>query len=111
MNPAVAVAAVAFALGYAVVHAFGAWAVVRRRSAFGAAFFLAAVLLTVGGVAVAFGLPGAVPLVAGGALMASATSWRNARLVLRRVVPWRHVLRASAGVLTVLLAYLATAGR
>ncbi len=111
MSPGVAVVAVAFTFGYAVVNAFGAWAVVRRRSAFGAAFFIAAVLLTVGGVAVAFGLPGAVPLVSAGAVVASATSWRNARLVLRRVVPWRHVLRAAAGALCVALAYQAVAGR
>lgn len=111
MNTAVAVAAVVFAFGYAVVNAFGAWAVVRRRSAFGAAFFIAAVLLTVGGVAVGYGLPGAVPLVTAGALMASLTSWRNARIVLRRVVPWRHALRAAAGAVAVALTFLATAGR
>jgi hypothetical protein len=111
VNTAVAVAAVVFAFGYAVVNAFGAWAVVRRRSAFGAAFFIAAVLLTVGGVAVGYGLPGAVPLVTAGALMASLTSWRNARIVLRRVVPWRHALRAAAGAVAVVLTFLATAGR
>jgi hypothetical protein len=111
VNTAVAVAAVVFAFGYAVVNAFGAWAVVRRRSAFGAAFFVAAVLLTVGGVAVGYGLPGAVPLVTAGALMASLTSWRNARIVLRRVVPWRHALRAAAGAVAVVLTFLATAGR
>ena len=111
MNTAVAVAAVVFAFGYAVVNAFGAWAVVRRRSAFGAAFFIAAVLLTVGGVAVGYGLPGAVPLVTAGALMASLTSWRNARIVLRRVVPWRHALRAAAGAVAVVLTFVATSGR
>lgn len=111
MNAAAAVAAVVFAFGYAVVNAFGAWAVVRRRSAFGAAFFAAAVLLTVGGVAVGFGLPGAVPLVLAGAVTASLTSYRNARLVLRKVVPWRHALRAAAGVVAVALTLLATAGR
>ncbi len=111
MNAAAAVAAVVFTLGYAVVNAFGAWAVVRRRSAFGAAFFVAAVLLTVGGVAVGYGLPGAVPLVTAGALMASLTSWRNARLVLRRVVPWRHALRAAAGGVAIALTLLATSGR
>lgn len=111
MNAAAAVAAIVFAFGYAVVNAFGAWAVVRRRSLFGAAFFLAAVLLTVGGVAVGYGLPGAVPLVAAGALTASLTSYRNARAVLRRVVPWRHALRAAAGIVAVALTLLATAGR
>jgi len=111
MNTAVAVVAVVFVFGYAVVNAFGAWAVVRRRSAFGAAFFIAAVLLTVGGVAVGYGLPGAVPLVTAGALTASLTSWRNARLVLRRVVPWRHALRAAAGGVAIALTFLATAGR
>ncbi|MFU8888467.1 MAG: hypothetical protein ACNA8N_07715 [Trueperaceae bacterium] len=111
MSTSLTVAAVVFVFGYAVVNAFGAWAVVRRRSLFGAAFFGAAVLLTVGGVAVGYGLPGAVPLVTAGALTASLTSWRNARLVLRRVVPWRHALRAAAGGVAIALTVLATAGR
>ena len=103
-------AAATFALGYAVVNAFGAWTVVRRRSSIGAAFFVAAVLLTVGGVAVAYVLPAAVPLVAAGALAASLTSWWNARVLMRRVVPWRHLLRAAGGFVAVLLALLATRG-
>lgn len=103
--------AVAFALAYAIVNAFGAWAVVRHRSAMGAGFFVAAVLLTVGGVGLAYALQGALVLVTLGALAASATSYWHARARLRRVVPWRHLLRAAAGLTTVLAAWAALMSR
>lgn len=110
MSPAAGLAAILVALGYAVVNAFGTWMVVRRHSGVAAGFFLAAAILTVGGVAVAFALPGAVSWVAVGALFASLSSWLNARLVMRRVIAWRHGLRVLVGMLAVLLAYLATRG-
>ena len=96
------------ALGYAVVNAFGAWSVVRRRSAIAALFLAAAASLTIGAVAAGFGSAAATPFVAVGAVAASAASWWNARSVLRRVVAQRHLVRASAGVLATLLAFLAT---
>jgi hypothetical protein len=107
VNTGAGVAAIVVALVYALVNAFGAWMVSRRHSGVAAGFFGAAVALTVGAVAIAFGLPGAVGLVAIGALSASLSSWQNARLVMLRVVAWRHLLRASVGVLVVALAYLA----
>ena len=94
---------------YAVVNAFGAWAVLRRRRSVALAFMGVAVLLTVAAVAVAFERPVALPLTALGVVGASLTSQVNARLVLGRVVPWRHVLRAAFGATLVLL--VAFAGR
>jgi hypothetical protein len=100
----VAVVAFAAAIGYAAVNAFGAWAVVRRRSRVAAVFLVAAALLTVGAVALAFGSPSAAALVPLGALLASFASWWNARIVLRRMVPRRHALRALAGIAIAALA-------
>lgn len=105
-----AVAALAFAaaISYAAVNAFGAWAVVRRRSRVAAAFLVAAALLTVGAVALAFASPSAALWVPGGALLASLASWWNARIVLRRIVPRRHALRAVAGACVAALAVWAS---
>lgn len=111
MSPAVQAVAVVVAVGYAVVNAFGSWAVARRRASIGGAFFAAASFLIVGAVAVAFGLPGALPLVTVGVVTASLTSWWNARAVLRRVVPWRHALRAAAGLVVVALTLWAVGAR
>jgi hypothetical protein len=103
-----AVVAAFVALGYAVVNAFGAWAVVRRRSSIGATFFVAAVALTIGAVAIVFAMPSATQFVAFGAVTASIASWWNARVFLSRVVLRRHVARALAGAIATALAYLAT---
>jgi hypothetical protein len=103
-----AVVAAAVAVAYAVVNAFGAWAVVRRRSSIGAVFFVAAVALTIGAVAIAFGRPSATVFVAVGAAAASLGSWWNARVFLGRVEVSRHVARAAVGVAATVLADLAT---
>ncbi len=76
---------------YAVVNAFGAWAVSRRKPWLAALFILAASLLTVAAVALGYTLPLARVLLALGLVLASVTSWLNARIVLGRVV-WRHHL-------------------
>ena len=102
------VVALLVALAYAVVNAFGAWAVVRRRSSIGATFFGAAVLLTIGTVAIGYELRSATPFVGVGAALASLASWWNARVFLGRVVPRRHVARAVAGVVATALAYVGT---
>jgi hypothetical protein len=99
--------AVVLVAAYAVVNAFGAWAVAHRRHAVALAFMAISVVLTIGAVAVAFERPVALPLVIVGAVGASLTSQVNARVVLGRVVPWRHVLRALFGALLVLLVALA----
>jgi hypothetical protein len=110
VNTGAAVAAMVIALGYAVVNAFGTWMVARRNSGVAAGFFAAAISLTVGAMAVAFALPGAVVWVTSGALLASLSSWFNARLVMRRVVAWRHWVRFAVGVIVVASAYLAVRG-
>ncbi len=92
---------------YAVVNAFGAWAVANRRRTVALAFMAVAVLLTIAAVAIAFEHPVALPLTLLGAAGASLTSQVNARLVLGRVVPWRHVLRGAFGAALVLLVALA----
>ena len=105
---ALAALALAAATVYAAVNAFGAWAVVRRRSRVAAAFLVAAAILTVGAVALAFGSPSAAVLVPVGALLASLASWWNARIVLRRMVPRRHAVRAVAGACVAALAVWAS---
>jgi hypothetical protein len=82
---------------YAVVNAFGAWSVTRRRRSVALAFMAVATLLTVAAVALAFEHPSALVLTVVGAFAASVTSRINAALVLGRVVLWRHVLRAAFG--------------
>jgi hypothetical protein len=101
-------AAATVAVAYAVVNAFGAWAVVRRRSSIGAAFFLAAVALTIGAVAIVFARPSATVFVAVGAVAASMASWWNAKVLLRRIVIRRHLVRAAVGAAATVLTYLAT---
>ena len=97
-------------VGYAAVNAFGAWAVVRRRSSIGGTFFAAAVALMIGAVAIGYALPSATAFVAIGALLASFASWWNARVFLGRVVVGRHVARALVGAVAAVLAYVATRG-
>lgn len=83
--------------GYAVVNAFGAWAVVRRKSWVAALFMLAAAVLTVAAVALAYEVPGSLWLVAIGVVLASIMSFVNAAVMIGRVL-WRaHALRAIAG--------------
>jgi len=95
------VVAVVLVAAYAVINAFGAWAVLHRRRGVSLAFMTVAVVLTVAAVATAFARPVALPLTTLGAVGASIASQVNARVVLGRVVPWRHVLRASYGVAVV----------
>lgn len=98
---------VALVAAYAVVNAFGAWAVARRRRSVALAFMAVAVVLTVAAVALAFERPVALVLTAVGAVGASLTSRVNAALVLGRVVAWRHLLRAGFG--AALIAWVAVA--
>lgn len=104
------VLAVVLTAAYAVVNAFGAWAMLRRRQAVALGFMAAAVVLTVAAVATGFEHDSAFVLTLIGAVGASLTSWINARTVLGRVVPWRHVLRAAYGAVVVLLVGLALGG-
>ena len=103
----VGVLALTFALGYALANTFSAWALLRRSPAAAGLHFVAAAGLTVGGVAAAYGVREAVPLVAGGALLAVAAALRIAWVGLRRPPPWRLFARIGAGALAVLFAQLA----
>jgi drug/metabolite transporter superfamily protein YnfA len=76
---------------YAVVNAFGAWAVIRRKRWVAALFMLAASVLIVAAVALVSDLPFTRVLLAGGLVLASLTSLLNASVVLGRIV-WRHHL-------------------
>lgn len=87
--------------GYAVVNAVGAWAVVRRRSWVAALFMLTAAVLTVGAVALIYGVSASFWLVLVGVLGASAMSFVNALVIIGRIL-WRaHLLRAAAGAVLV----------
>jgi hypothetical protein len=106
----VAALALTIALGYALANTFAAWTLLRRRPGVAAAFFSAAVALTIGGVAVAYGASESVALIAAGSAVASFASARLAWVGLRRGIPWRHALRAAVGAIAALLAFAATRG-
>lgn len=94
---------VVFVLVYAVVNAFGAWAVIRRKPWVAGLFMLAATLLTVAAVAIAYVLPLARWLLLAGLALASLSSFLNARIVLGRVV-WRyHLIRGAVALALFLL--------
>ena len=91
---------------YALVNAFGAWAVVRRKSWVAALFMASASLLVVSAVALAYSLPAARILLGLGLVLASITSLLNAGIVLGRVVWSFHLLRALIAALIFALASL-----
>lgn len=86
------------ATAYAVVNVFGAWGSVRRKGWIATVFMVAGGLLMTAGVAYAYrAAPEGFVLLAAGALLASVASLLNARLVIGRVVPLYHLIRALAG--------------
>ncbi len=95
------------ALGFVVVNAFGAWAVSRRKPRLSRQFLLAAVVLVVAAVALGYRLRFASWILVAGLALAWFASYLNARLVLGRVVPWHHALRAVSMAAMVALAVLA----
>jgi hypothetical protein len=97
-------------LVYAVVNAFAAWAVIRRRSDTAKGFMGAAALLVVAAVAVAFGHWAKVPFAVAGVLLASWVSYLDARHARVNVETWRHALRAGAGALVVAAVLAAPTG-
>lgn len=94
------------AFAYAVVDVFGAWTVVRRLPRLSFLFMTAAAVLTVGGVAAAYGVPETWYFFAAGATASSVASYLNARLVLARVVVVNHAARLAAGIALTLAAWL-----
>ena len=95
------------AFAYAVVNAFGAWMVQRRKLWVAVLFMIAAALLLVSVAAIVGVIPYAKTVLALGLIAASVASFINAHIVLGNVV-WRfHVLRAAIGGLVYYLATLA----
>lgn len=92
---------------YAVVNAFGAWAVIRRKQWMAALFMLAACVLTVAAVAMVTDLPFTRILLAIGLVLASLASLLNASVVLGRVVWRHHLIRAAVATAIYLLAHVA----
>jgi hypothetical protein len=71
--------AAALALGYAVVDAFSAWALGRRRRRLAMTFMAGAVLLVIAGVAAAFAHRAAFPLALAGAATSVVASFAERR--------------------------------
>lgn len=93
-------------LAYAVIDVFGAWAVIRRKPRIAASFMLAAAVLTVAAVALAYAFGAGVWLTLIGVALSSFASWQNARTVIGRVVVRHHLLRALLGAALVVLVVL-----
>lgn len=89
---------------YAVVNAFGAWAVIRRKQWMAALFMFAASVLMVAAAAMVSDLPFTRVLLGAGLLLASLTSLLNASVVLGRVVWRHHAFRAAFALALYLLA-------
>ena len=89
---------------YALINAFGAWMVVRRKPWLAALFMAAACLLMIAFAALAFDFPYTRILLAMGLVTASVASLLNAHVMLGGVV-WRyHLLRATVGLAVYLVA-------
>jgi hypothetical protein len=92
---------------YAVINAFGAWAVIRRKRWVAALFMLAASVLIIAAVALVSDLPFTRILLAAGLALASLTSLLNASVVLGRVIWRHHLLRAGWALAIYLVADIA----
>jgi hypothetical protein len=79
---------------YAVVNAFGAWLVSRRKPWVAALFMLAAVILTIAAAAFLSNIPYTRVILASGLILASMTSYVNAVVVIGKVVWRNHLTRA-----------------
>lgn len=79
---------------YAVVNAFGAWLVSRRKPWVAWLFMLCAVVLVVAAAAFVSAIPYTRGILAVGLVAASVTSYLNAAVVIGKVVPRNHVIRA-----------------
>ena len=88
-----ALAALVVAL-YAVVNAFGAWAVIRRKGWVAGLFMLSAAMLAVAAAALVSAIPFTRGILAVGLVLASLASFLNAQGVIGRVAWHNHILRA-----------------
>lgn len=92
---------------YAVVNAFGAWLVSRRKGWVAGLFMLSAAVLTVAAAAFVSAIPYTRVILAVGLVLAWVTSWLNARIVIGRVVWRNHLVRGAAALLIYALGELA----
>lgn len=79
---------------YAVVNAFGAWLVSRRKPWVAGLFMLSAVVLVIAAAAFVSSIPYTRVILVAGLVLASVTSYINAEVVIGRVVWRNHVVRA-----------------
>ena len=94
-------------LAYAFINGFGSWMTARRKPWISALFMLAAAVLIVAFVGFIKGFPYNLFILAGGLILASATSLVNAYVVLGKVTARHHIYRLIAAILIFLIAYLA----
>lgn len=92
---------------YALVNAFGAWLVSRRKPWVAALFMLCAVILVVAAAAFISAIPYTRVVLVVGLVAASVTSYLNAAVVIGKVVPRNHVIRALAALVIYTLGELA----
>ncbi len=92
---------------YAVVNAFGAWLVSRRKPWVAALFMLAAAVLTIAAAAFVSNIPYTRVILASGLILASLTSYINAEVVIGKVVWRNHLTRALVALFVYILGELA----
>lgn len=92
---------------YAVVNAFGAWLVSRRKPWVAGLFMLSAVILVIAAAAFVSRIPYTRVILAAGLILASVTSYINAEVVIGRVVWRNHLVRALVALALYLLGELA----
>ncbi len=92
---------------YALINAFGAWLVSRRKPWLAGLFMLSAVILVIAAAAFIASIPYTRVILVVGLVAASVSSYLNAEIVIGRVVWRNHVLRALAAFGIYLLGELA----
>lgn len=92
---------------YAVVNAFGAWLVSRRKPWVAGLFMLSAVILVIAAAAFVSSIPYTRVILVAGLILASVSSYVNAEVVIGKVVWRNHLIRALAALMVYLLAELA----
>jgi len=92
---------------YAFVNAFGAWMVVRRKGWVAGLFMLAATTLMIAAAALVSAIPYTRVILALGLVLASLASLVNAQIVIGKVEPKNHLVRAAVALGIFLLAQFA----
>ncbi len=92
---------------YAVVNAFGAWLVSRRKPWVARLFMLSAVVLVIAAAALASSIPYTRTILVIGLVLASVSSYVNAQVVIGRVVWRNHTVRALVALLIYLIGEVA----